>query len=136
MSPSIYRGSNKHKSRPDLGRKGTKCPEWTHAKPEGGYGNDPFGHDWEKTVAHKLFNESELDPSGSGKRYATMKGIAFVAQPTGDGTWHGYPEPWNKVPADLKDKWQNAGLVTTRQLRRHKDFPRDNLDWALDSDND
>ena len=136
MSPSRYRGSSKHKNRPAHGRKGTLCPEWTHATVGSGYGNDPFSHDWEKTLAHDMFAQSEPDPDGSDKRYTTMNGIAFVAQPTGDGTWHGYPEPWNKVPADLKDKWQDEGRVTTRFLKRYKDFPKDSLSWALDSDNE
>ncbi len=83
-----------------------------------------------------MFEQSEPDPNGSGKRYATMNGIAFVAHPTEDGTWHGYPEPWNRVPADLKAKWQDAEKVTNRDLRRYKDFPKDSLSWALDSDNE
>jgi hypothetical protein len=82
-----------------------------------------------------MFEESELDPNGSGKRYATRNGIAFVAQQTGDGTWHGYPEPWNKIPVDLKEKWLDAGNVTTASLKKYKDFPRDNVLWALESDN-
>ena len=132
----MYRGSPKHKKRPALGRKGTFCPEWTHTTTEVGLGNDLLAHNWEITIAHELFEKSEPDPGGSGKRYATMNGIAFVAQPTGDGTWHGYPEPWNKVPANLKDKWQDNGLVTRPQLRRYMDFPRDNPGWALDGDNE
>ncbi|WP_187970093.1 hypothetical protein [Aquibium microcysteis] len=136
MSSSLYRGSPKHKNRPVLGRKGTLCPEWTHEMDAGGYASDPFGHAWEKTVAHTMFEESEPDPNGSAKRYATMKGIAFVAQPTADGTWHGYPEPWNRVPADLVAKWQDAGKVTTQQLKRYKDFPTDHVTWALDGDDE
>lgn len=136
MTKSPYRGSPKHKNRPVLGRKGTFCPEWTHATAEGGYNHDPFAHDWLQTVAHTLFEQSELDPTGSDKRYATMNGIAFAALPTGDGTWHGYPEPWNKIPADLKAKWQDEGKVTTSALKKYKDFPKDNVIWALDSDNE
>lgn len=136
MSKSLYRGSQKHKNRPALGRKGTFCPEWTHKTAAGGYGNDPFDHDWNNTLAHEMFAQSELDPDGSGKRYATMDGIAFVAQPTADGTWHGYPEPWNKVPADLKAKWQDEGKVKTRSLKKYKDFPKNNVLWALDSDDE
>jgi hypothetical protein len=77
-----------------------------------------------------------MDPGGSGKRYATARGIAFVAQETGDSTWHGYPEPWNKVPSDLKDKWLDEGKVTIASLKRYKDFPKDNVVWALDSDDE
>ena len=70
-----------------------------------------------------MFEQSEADPSGSGKRWATMRGIAFAAQETHDGTWHGYPEPWNKVPADLKDRWLDEDKVTTASLKRIRIFP-------------
>lgn len=136
MTASPYRGSPKHKRRPGFGRKGTLCPEWAHETVEGDLGNDPFAHPWAKTLAHELFAQSEEDPTGSGKRYATMHGIAFAAQATGDGTWHGYPEPWNKVPADLKSKWQDEGKVTAWALRKYKDFPRNNIGWALDQDDE
>lgn len=135
MNNLQYRGSPKHKRRPSRGRKGTFCPEWTHATPAGGLGKDPHKHDWPNSLAQEIFELSELDPK-SGKRYATMKGIAFAAQRTGEGTWHGYPEPWNKIPAELKAKWQDEGKVTTSNLKRYKDFPKDNVEWALDSENE
>ncbi|WP_316181478.1 hypothetical protein [Bradyrhizobium sp. SZCCHNRI1009] len=133
---SPYRGSNKHKNRPANGRKGTLCPEWTHKTPDGGYGNDPFNHNWLKTVAHQLFEESKPDPDGSGKRYATLRGIAFASQKTDDGTWHGYPEPWNKVPSELKDNWLQQGKVTKRELKRYSGVSEQNVSWALDSDDE
>jgi len=131
-----YRGSPKHKNRPARGRKGTLCPEWSHAAPGVVLGNDLFGHNWVATEAHRLFIASEYDPEGSGKRYATARGIAFVAQPSADGSWHGYPEPWNKVPSDLKDKWRAENIVSARDLRLYADFPKKNIKWALDSDDD
>jgi hypothetical protein len=136
MSNSEYRGSTKHKHRPVRGRKGTFCPEWTHATADAEFKADPFKHPWDKTEAHAMFQESLRDPNGSGKRYATRNGIAFVAQQSGDGTWHGYPEPWNKIPTELKDKWIDEEKVTSADLRRYKDFPKDNLKWAFDSDTD
>ena len=134
MSNSEYRGSTKHKARPGRGRKGTFCPEWTHATPDAGFKADPIKHRWDKTAAHAMFEASLPDPTGSGKRYATRNGIAFVAQETGDGTWHGYPEPWNKVPVELKDRWVDEGKVTFVALKRYKDFPRDNLKFDSDAD--
>jgi hypothetical protein len=134
MTSSRYRGSPKHKNRPSRGRKGTFCPEWTHDFAKGRYQGDPFDHPWDRTLAHEMFTQSEADPAGSGKRYATMQGIAFAAQETGDGTWHGYPEPWNKVPAALKDNWLDQGKVTTASLKRYMDFPRGNVRWALEND--
>jgi hypothetical protein len=79
---------------------------------------------------------SEYDPEGSGKRYATARGVAFVAQPSADGSWHGYPEPWHKVPSELKDKWLAAKIVSTHDLKHYSDFPRTNINWALESDDD
>lgn len=84
---------------------------------------------------YRLLIASEEDPGGSGRRYATARGIAFVAQKTNDGSWHGYPEAWNKIPSELKDGWLEAGRVTARDLRRYAEFPRRDIDWALDSDN-
>jgi hypothetical protein len=133
---ATYRGSPKHKNCPARGRKGTLCPEWTHATPVGGLGVDPFGHNWAATDAHRLFMASEYDPEGSGKRYATARGVAFVAQPSADGSWHGYPEPWHKVPSELKDKWLAAKIVSTRDLKHYSDFPQRNINWALESDDD
>ncbi len=133
---SQYRGSSKHKRRPATGRKGTLCPEWTHGTATGALKSDVFRHDWPSTRAHGLFSESEYDPEGGDKRYATAKGIAFAAQPTEDGSWHGYPEPWNKIPATLKEKWRAEGKVSGRELRLYSDFPRENITWALDTDDD
>jgi hypothetical protein len=131
-----YRGSKKHKNRPAEGRKGTICPEWTHLTSSGNLGNDPFDHRWSQTRAAELFDASVYDPEGSGKRYATSRGIAFVAQATGDGSWHGYPEPWNKVPVELVNKWRSERVVSAADLRRFADFPKGAIAWALDSDDE
>jgi len=133
---SAYRGSPKHKNRPARGRKGTRCPEWTHVTISDGYKGDPFAHDWDQTEAHELFKISEFDPGGSGKRYATARGIAFVGQSSADGTWHGYPEPWNRIPAALKDRWLAEKKMTVRDLKRYSDFPKDNISWALEVDDE
>ena len=132
-APSLYRGSLKHKNRPAAGRKGTLCPEWTHALSNSGFNGDPFQHEWNETIANQLFDQSKSDPA-TEKRYATSRGIAFVAQPTADGTWHGYPEPWNRVPAEIKDIWLSEGLVTRRDIKRYIDFSKEDVRWALDSD--
>jgi hypothetical protein len=134
---AVYRGSKKHKDRPAHGRKGTLCPEWTHRTAVGGrLGNDPAHHDWSTTRAQQLLSASEPDPEGSGKRYATADGVAFAAQLSGDGTWHGYPIPWQQVPATLKDRWLAAGVVRKRDLRRYRDGPDTDVRWALESDGD
>ena len=114
---TLYRGSQKHKNRPTSDRKGTLCPDWTHDTADGGYGYDPFTHSWDRTEAHKLFKESI--PSADGRRrFATSNGIAFEAKPTGDGTWHGYPIPWEMVPAEIVTKWVDGEKVTRRQVKK------------------
>ena len=130
------RGSIKHKARSAPGRKGTLCPEWSHNTPTHGLGSDMAGHDWNSTEGHRLFSASVDDPDGSRKLYATKRGIAFVAQPTEDGSWHGYPEPWNRVPSELKDRWRRERAVSARDLRRYADFPETEINWALGSDDD
>ena len=136
VEKSSYRGSKKHKNRPAQGRKGTRCPEWTHATPTGSLATDLESHVWADTEAHALFAESEYAAEGGQKRYATARGIAFVAQATEDGTWHGYPEPWNKVPAALMNKWRAEKKVKPRDLKRYSDFPKTNINWALDTDDE
>lgn len=131
--PSLYRGSPKHKNRPGVGRKGTLCPEWTHEIAGISFGGDPSQHTWSQTVAHKLFSEGECDV-GSGKRFATSRGMAFVAQPTADGTWHGYPEPWNRIPDEIMSDWLSRGLVTKKDIKRYMDFSKEDVRWALASD--
>ena len=133
---SPYRGSPKHKQRPAEGRKGTLCPEWTHAAGRERLGNDMFAHKWAKTLAHELFVKSEESVTEPGRRYATANGMAFEAKPTNDGTWHGYPVPWEAVPSDLKDKWRDEGRVKRSDLRRYLSKARDDYKWPLESDDD
>lgn len=135
LSPQapLYRGSQKHKNRPTSERKGTLCPDWTHKTSSGGYGNDPFTHDWADTEAHRLF-EGAIVPPGVERRYAVANGIAFEAKPTNDGTWHGYPIPWEAVPADIMNGWVSSQKVTRRQIRKHMHKEHDDLKWALGED--
>lgn len=127
---SKYRGSLKHKSRPAQGRKGTICPEWTHI----GLGVDPFNHEWNQTQAHALFEQAEQSANEPGPVFATKNGIAFEGKPTADGTWHGYPVPWEQVPHDLKDKWLASGKVRKKDLRRYLSRPVSDVRWAMNVD--
>ncbi|MCB6180206.1 hypothetical protein LHP98_19010 [Rhodobacter sp. Har01] len=133
----IYRGSLKHKRRPAMGRKGTLCPEWTHTREDTGekLGLDPAdpAFNWLQTPAGRLFGKAEIDED-SGRRFATERGIAFEAKPTNDGSWHGYPIPWDDVPADVKDKLVTLGNVKGSMLRRHASFSETIIDWAMDTD--
>lgn len=130
---SIYRGSQKHKNRPTETRKGTLCPEWTHRAEACSYGSDPFALDWTLTEAHRMFAESIESPDGR-RRFATGRGIAFEAKPTHDGTWHGYPVPWENVPAEIVQVWRDLGKVSRRDVRLYRTAEPNDIRWALRSD--
>ena len=130
---TLYRGSQKHKNRLTGERKGTLCPEWTHITAGGGYKCDPFPHDWEATQAHQLFERAVSHGNGR-RRFATAEGIAFEAKPTEDGTWHGYPVPWEAVPPEIVQKWQEDGEVTRRQIKKDLQKDHDSLHWAIEAD--
>ena len=133
---SLYRGSLKHKSRPARGRKGTLCPEWTHTANEAALGNDVFAHSWLATIAHQLFARAEESALEPGRRFATERGIAFEAKSSADGTWHGYPVPWETVPEDLKDRWRATKAVSRRDLQRYLSRAISDYRWALETDDD
>ena len=125
-----YRGTIKHKRWRPGGGFGTLCPRWTHEASSQGFAGDPHGHPWEETHAHAMFAESVLVEDG--RRYATRRGIAFVAVCSGDDTWHGYPVPWQDVPRNVRDAFVCEGRVTRRETRRTVN--RANIRWALGSD--
>lgn len=127
-----YRGTIKHKRWRPGGGYGTLCPRWTHEASSQGFAGDPLGHPWEETQAHAMFTESVL--AEDGRRYATRRGIAFVAVASGDGTWHGYPVPWQNVPRNVRDALVAEGRVTRRETRRVVD--RTDIRWALGSGDD
>ena len=129
VSRPAYRGNSKHKDRPVRGIKGTLCPEWTHRTAAAGLSNDALALAWEETEAFRLFAAAILDVNG--RRYATARGIAFEAQSTEDGTWHGYPIPWNDVPNALRRRWLKEAKVTRRELKRFMSFDRNDIHWAL-----
>jgi hypothetical protein len=93
----VYKASNKHCEPMTAQRTGTKCPRWAakHAQ------------DLLKTSV----------PIG-GQRMNVRHGLAFVAQDTADGTWHGYPEAWDKIPQKLTDQWISEGRLKRRDRKR------------------
>ena len=131
-----YQGSIKHKRRPGRGDKGTFCPEWTHSTPQGGLGSQVDGHPWPRTEAHRLFASSQPCPKGSAKRYATARGIAFVAHGNRNGIWHGHPVTWNRVPDELVGQWLSANLVENRDVKKYWSRPRGDKEWPLKTDNE
>lgn len=130
----LYRGSLKHKSRPSRGRKGTICPEWTHTGPHGTLAKDPHQFEWDGTPAQKMFATAVI--GDDGRRYATQRGIAFAAKDTNDGSWHGYPIPWEDVPADIKDDWLAKQLVGELQVTRYLSRAKKDIRWALETDDE
>jgi hypothetical protein len=127
-----YRGSPKHKNRPGFGRKGTLCPEWAHAVAGSAFNGDCTSHPWHATIAHRLFEQAQT--ATSTRRYATARGIAFEAKPTGDGTWHGYPVPWESVPPAILRQWLLEARITRRDIRTHWRRSATDLHWALGTD--
>ena len=71
---------------------------------------------WPQTVAQRLLTNSVLHER---KRYATERGIAFCAQETSDGTWHGYPVPWKQVPAKIRHQLIERKQVSQREIGRN-----------------
>ncbi len=80
-----------------------------------------------------MFETASVSQDGR-RRYATANGIAFEAKPTGDGTWHGYPIPWESVPAKTREEWIDAGKVSRRDLRIIRPEHKEDIHWALKSD--
>jgi hypothetical protein len=93
----IYRTSGKHCAPMTAQKPGTKCPRWSEAR------------------AQELLNASEIM---DGKRVASRHGLAFVAQYSNDGTWHGYPEAWDKVDPAIRARWLAENRIKRRDLRQ------------------
>ena len=70
----------------------------------------------------------------SGRRYATAEGVAFEAKPTADRTWHGFPIPWESVPVAIKNNWLRSGAVKSRQTKKYFRFDKNDIHWAMITD--
>lgn len=88
---------------------------------------------WAATEANALFAGARIDQA-TGRRFATARGIAFEAKNSADGTWHGFPVPWESVPARIKDEWRKRRLVTRRQLNASLSVGKGDIHWALKTD--
>jgi hypothetical protein len=97
MTALIYRPSNKHCEPLTAQKPGTKCPRWG------------------ATRAQELLDQSEVMGQ---KRVATRHGLAFVAQMSGNGTWHGYPESWDRIDAPILAQWLAERRIRRRDLRQ------------------
>lgn len=93
-----YEASSKHC--PPYTARGTRCPRFSEA------------------AAQELLDKSVLEGK---KRYSTLNGLAFVGQrthPDDKDVWHGYPEPWDRVPSSIKAAWLKNGLITKRDMKK------------------
>lgn len=113
-----YVGSRKHKRWTPGGANGSICPDFTHVVQGRSFGRvEPEAwRGWPRTVAQRLLTNSVLH---GRKRYAAERGIAFCAQETNDGTWHGYPVPWKQVPTDVRQRLIATGQATPGDIRRN-----------------
>ena len=93
----IYRKSPKHCDPITAEKPGTKCPRWSEAR------------------AQELLDTSL--PMGQ-RRVNTRHGLAFIAADSNDGTWHGYPEAWDKIEGAIRSRWLAEGRIRRRDLRQ------------------
>jgi hypothetical protein len=93
-----YESNPKHSGPWQTGRKGSLCRKEL------------------KALAMGLLEKSELVGK---KRFTFHEGRAYCAQEHGDDVWHGYPVGWQEVPAELRNKWKRAKLVSKRDLDRY-----------------
>ena len=130
-----YVGSRKHKQWVPGGAFGSICPSFTHTVKGRNFGcvAPELWKQWPKTVAQHLLQNSVLY---NDKRYAADHGIAFCAQETGNGNWHGYPLPWKQVPNAVCRQLVAQGQTTEKEIkhvrRRQKAVdPRNDNQWAM-----
>jgi hypothetical protein len=100
MKP-VYEGNPKHKAPWQPGRKGSLCPQ-----------------DISLERAQELLHASVVE----GRRlYAVDKGRPFCAQQhnVAKNRWHGYPTSWKDVPAAVRHQLMEAGVVTSREIKRY-----------------
>lgn len=92
---------------------------------------DVHTHDWPNTEATALFMTAVCDIR-TKVPYATARGIAFEGRDANDGSWHGFPIPWESVPASIKNAWIACGAVKKRETK--VEFNKDDIHWALQTD--
>src|SRR5262245_3249369 len=99
-----YEPNDKHKKPWQPGRKGSLCPS-----------------DISPDTRSALLADSEPDPDGGSKRYATDGSRAFCAQPHRPDVFHGYPVGWKEVPEEIRNNWVRADRVKRRTIARYWD---------------
>lgn len=99
----IYDPSPRHCEPITAENPGVKCPDWSAA------------------VAQELLENAVF--VGNALQ-ATQGGVGFVGRltrATEEGViWHGYPESWDRMDFDLKQKWLNEKVISRRDLKNYK----------------
>jgi hypothetical protein len=95
LSLLVYVPSDKHKSIPTGGVKGTICPPGVDAQ--------------------ALLDASETHPSRPGKRFSTDGEHCYAAHEDARGGWHGWPCTRQEVPEQLWRRWIRDGKLTRRR---------------------
>ena len=99
----IYDPSPRHCEPITAQNPGVKCPPWSAA------------------IAQQLL--CDASPVGNALQ-ATRDGVGFVGRLTRiteEGEiWHGYPEAWDNMDPDLKEKWLQEKVISKRDLRAYK----------------
>ena len=99
----IYDPSPRHSEPITAESPGVKCPSWSAA------------------IAQDLLSRAE---HVGNALQATRNGVGFVGRltrVTEEGEiWHGYPEAWDRMDTDLKQKWLKEKAITKRDLRAYK----------------
>ncbi len=91
----VYVPSDKHKSMPTGGVKGTICPPGVDAQ--------------------AMLDESATLPSRPGKRFSTDGKHCYAAHEDARGGWHGWPCTRQEVPELLRRRWITDGKLTRRR---------------------
>jgi hypothetical protein len=99
----IYKPSPRHCEPITAENPGVKCPAWSVA------------------LAQDLLDDAM---QVGGALQATRNGVGFVARRTlqiaeGD-VWHGYPEAWDMMDPDLKQRWLAEKVISKRDLRTYR----------------
>lgn len=94
-----YTPNPKHKEPWQPGRRGSLCPS-----------------DIGRECASRLLQDSLQH---GRHRYAVKDGRAFAGQQDGTGAWHGYPVGWVEVPAPIRQRFHEMGVVDRRAIHRY-----------------
>jgi len=86
------------------------------------------------------FSDQRAVPGGLGKALCDRPWHCICGR--SDERWNlarlplANPLPWQDVPTELKDRWREKRLVKNKDLMRYLDRPKQEIRWALETDDD